>query len=488
MNNKRTFHTIPIKFFSSFQRSKILKQIKSSFRWNNWLGWKQWLVLFGLGATIILVEIRNHKLMWIEHKSGQTILTDHMLVGEIFVFGLVLPLVAGLVLSYTGRTAIERDEIARGLALHRELVAQIHAARDWRELSDLIVSTPGNIIAADRTWLLAQRPAEETFTQIASWERPISDDSPFYHPVNPAQCARCTITETLPKTRIHSCNCPEAKSRDFRCNRYCLWLSTEEQGRAVLLIDVVKDRPLRTGQIKVLNDLGDEMSLAIDNANLYYVNQRQKDLAKSERQRIARDLHDTLGQNISFLRLKLEQFSNDWPDPKDAHFQDELANMLHVADEAYEQVRNTLEELRTTEQKDFTEMVRLYSTQLGERAGFVVYIHTSGQSGTLSARRTRQIMYILREALNNVEKHAAASQVDLYLMWGNDEFVLTIRDDGVGFQPEDVDKTKRYGIAIMTERAREINASLFIRSKPGAGSELTLSLPLSSSLVNGSGA
>ena len=65
-------------------------------------------------AAVIAIEIRNHAHMWREHQSGQTIWTDHELLWEIILFGLVLPILAGVILEYMGRTAIERDRDGQG--------------------------------------------------------------------------------------------------------------------------------------------------------------------------------------------------------------------------------------------------------------------------------------------------------------------------------------------------------------------------------------
>lgn len=450
------------------------------------MGWRQWLVLFSMGVAVIVIELRNHALMWEEHESGQTILTDPMLIWEIIIFGLVLPVLAGVVLGYVGRTAIERDRIARELGLRRQLLARMQGSQSWHELAELLVTTPGNIVSADRSWLLAQRSGEEEFDQIAHWERFGSGHSLSLPLITPAVCERCEEVKSLKGNRITACHHYDLESNPSDCTRYCLWLSSEGMGKTALLFDMPIDHPLDMGQMKMLDDLGDEMSLAIDNANLQYIKQRQVDAAKNERLRIARDLHDTLGQNVSYLRLKLEQLGDAWLASGRTDFQDELANVLAVTDEVYEQVRDTLEELRMTEHRDLEETVRLYATQAAERAGFSIQIHTIGQPGVLSSRRSRQILYIVREALNNVEKHARAQNVDIHLQWSDGEFKLTVRDDGQGFRSEDLDKEDQYGMAIIEERSRAINAKLAIESAPDDGTELALSLPLSSSAFTAS--
>lgn len=446
-------------------------------RWFRWLSWQQWLVLFSMGAAVITIEVHNHTAMWEEHQSGQIIWTDPELMMEIFIFGLVLPILAGFVLGYVGRTAVERDEMARQLALHRSLVAQMQETANWRELTDLVVSLPGSIVAADRAWLLARRPGEEEFDQITHWADPSYGLLSSVPSPAPSVCEQCAIANAGQGRRVFSC---QHTSREFGHsdhNRYCLWLSSEGAGKAALVFETPKNQAIPPRQLKLLDDLGDEMALAIDNSGLNDVRQRQVDAAKNERLRIARDLHDTLGQNLSYLRLSMEHLSDTLLAGGRSEFQDELAQMLVVADEAYEQMRDTLEELRTIEHRDLEDLVRDYATKAAARAGFSVSVHTSGESGTLSARKSRQLLYVVREALNNVEKHAGASNVDIHLQWSATAFVLTVRDDGRGFEPQS-HADHRYGMTIMEERSQAINAKLLITSAPGEGTTLTLSLPL----------
>jgi signal transduction histidine kinase len=373
--------------------------------------------------------------------------------------------------------------MARDQELRRALVGQMHVAQNWHELVEVVVTSPDTIAAADRAWLLAQRSGAEKFDQVAHWERLGSGLLPSAAPVSPAICEPCAQAVALQGNRILACRHPDPESSAPRSTRYCLWLSSTGDRKAALLFDTPAERPLDRRQLKLLDDLAGEMSLAIDNANLQDLEQRQVDAARDERLRIARDLHDTLGQNVSFLRLKLENLSNARLASDGAQFQNDLTNMLAVADEAYEQLRDTLEELRTTEQRGLEEAVRQYAVQAAARAGFTVRVHSSGQAGMLTPRQSRQMVYIAREALNNVEKHAAAQNVAIHLQWRDAEFALTVRDDGQGFQPQAPDRADGYGLVIMGERSRAIHANLEINSAPGAGTEVTLSLPLSSSAL-----
>lgn len=442
------------------------------------LSWQQWLVLLGMGALVIAIDVRNHTQMWRMHGSGQTLWSDRELLWEILLYGLIFPLVAGVLLSHMGRTAQERDELSKELALRRELVADMQAAQSWYELAELIVSAPGNIVGAKRAWLLAQRGGD-VLEPISHWDRPGSERVPPASALNPGVCEGCTETGSGAGSRISGCPYSDGWRSAGTSTRYCLSLSSDSMGRAILLFDVPVEQAPNVRQLQLLDDLGDEMSLAMANANLHDVTQRQGDVAREERLRIARDLHDTLGQNISYLRLKLEQLSVDGLAISPAKYREELGKMLAVADEASEQVRDTLEELRTVERQDLEENVRLYAAQAEARTGFLVAVHSRGEQKALSSRRMRQLMYITREALNNVEKHAAAENVDIELHWSDSELRLVVRDNGRGFEPEQLDVENRYGMTIMRERSQAINADLTIESARGAGTTVTLWLPLS---------
>ncbi|MFN2221647.1 MAG: sensor histidine kinase [Candidatus Promineifilaceae bacterium] len=448
-----------------------------------WLDWRQWLVLFGVGATVIIVEVRSHTVMWADHQSGQTFWTDPELIWEILLYGFVLPILAGIFLGHLTRTAVERDQISKELQLRRKLVARMQSAKSQQELAEVIATIPGNMVLADRAWFFAQYSGEDTFEQIAHWERPGIDLLPSHPSVTPAVCESCVSAASLEGTRILPCHHSNTPSGSSGHNRYCLWLTSENTGKATLLFETPVQYNLEGHELKALDELGNEIALAIENANLLLLKQRQVDAARDERLRIARNLHDTVGQNVSYLRFKLDQLTSSALTAGPAEFRDELSGTLGVADEIYEQMRDTLEELRTTEKQDLEQIIGAYAGQAAARSGFVVNVRTIGQPQSLSPRRSREIVYIVREALNNVEKHAGAEEVGILLQYGEEEFRLTVCDNGKGFQPDEVEIESRYGVVIMSERASSINADLAIESSPGQGTEVALRLPLSTGAV-----
>ena len=457
---------------------KALKRRFDSLKFS-WIDWSHWVVLLAFGATVILVEIRNHSHMWKEHQSGQTIFTDPELIMEIFLFGLILPFLAGVVFSYMKRSAVEKEKIARNFDLHRMLLRQMDETQDWPELIKYIVSAPGAFTDAERAWLLAQRSDDDIFKPIASWERQGEVNLPAPVPISPSFCEQCLRVSSHNYSRLTTCRHLKAPINVDDRTRHCLGLSNGLMGqKSVLLFDMPNDHPLKQSQIIVLNDLGKQFSLAIENANLRLIEKQQVDSAMKERLRIARNLHDTLGQNISYLRLKLEHLSSaDLIADGEAH-RKELEKLLIVAEEAYEQMRDTLDELKITEQKPFEEIVRKYANQAGKRSGFSVGFHSSGKAVPLPPRFNTQMVYILREALNNVEKHSGAQIVDVILHWADANLTMKIEDNGQGFAPDLIGETGEYGLEIMAERAHISGAEFSIDSVPGRGTTVTVNLPL----------
>jgi len=209
---------------------------------------------------------------------------------------------------------------------------------------------------------------------------------------------------------------------------------------------------------------------------------RLVEVQESERRDIARDLHDTLGQNISYLRLKLDQVSVQNPLLGIKELRDELDSMRTVADEAYEQIRGTLAELHPDSQVRLEQALRSQVDTISARTGFEVQWHITGTPRALRPHTNRQILYICREVLNNTEKHAHAQQVKINLLWGEDELSIAISDDGNGFNPYTSLHKQNLGMTIMAERAQDIKGQLMIDSEPGQGSTVSLQVPYSTKL------
>ena len=94
-----------------------------------------------------------------------------------------------------------------------------------------------------------------------------------------------------------------------------------------------------------------------------------------------------------------------------------------------------------------------------------------------SARRMRQLFYIFREALTNIERHAQASQVSINIGWDENCLSLAVSDNGMGFDPLNTQYGSHYGLKFMRERAELLNGSLNVQSTVGSGTKLVVQVP-----------
>jgi len=191
---------------------------------------------------------------------------------------------------------------------------------------------------------------------------------------------------------------------------------------------------------------------------------------------IARDLHDTIGQNIGFLRMKLDYLSGK-SGIKKADMLTELQSMTKAANESYDLIRGTLAVLQSSDSSDLFRIFSRYAEQIEERSAIQVEFSNNGDPRPLSPKRMRQLFYIFREALTNIEKHAQASRVSISIGWDKDCLLLVVSDNGKGFDPFDIHYGGHYGLKFMRERAELLNGSMNIHSAADSGTNLMIQVP-----------
>lgn len=191
---------------------------------------------------------------------------------------------------------------------------------------------------------------------------------------------------------------------------------------------------------------------------------------------IARDLHDTIGQNIGFLRMKLDYLSGK-SGIKKADMLAELQTMANAANESYDLIRGTLAVLQSSDTSDLSRIFSRYAEQIEDRSTIKVEFSNNGIPRSLSPKRMRQLFYIFREALTNIEKHSEASQVSIEIGWEKDCLLLTVSDNGKGFDPFNIQYGSHYGLKFMRERTELLNGSMNIHSALGSGTKLMIKVP-----------
>ncbi len=200
-----------------------------------------------------------------------------------------------------------------------------------------------------------------------------------------------------------------------------------------------------------------------------------------ERERIARELHDTLLQGFQGLVLKFQNATQLIPaaDPARAMMEDALDR----ADEVLVEGRNRVRNLRSDETKPGELFVLLgsFAEEMKADCSTKFALVVKGDALQLHPVVSDEAYWIGREALLNAFLHADATKIECDLSFEPDRFILSIRDDGKGIDMEIVKfgRSGHWGLAGMRERAHSIQAELDVWSRAGTGTEITLKIPAS---------
>jgi signal transduction histidine kinase len=200
---------------------------------------------------------------------------------------------------------------------------------------------------------------------------------------------------------------------------------------------------------------------------------------EEERERISRELHDQLGQLLTAIGLDIEWAMK--------HSPKNLEPLSERLDEANGLVRQAIAETRelcatlrpgALGGDRLIEEIRSHATEFARRAGLALRFTCEAGEVDFPEQSGRNIYRIAQEALNNVSRHSSASEVSLELHMIAGKFVMTITDNGIGFDPAKVSGAHAVGLVGMRERAHLIGAAIDIESAPGRGAMIRLTVPL----------
>ncbi len=199
---------------------------------------------------------------------------------------------------------------------------------------------------------------------------------------------------------------------------------------------------------------------------------------QGERERLARDLHDTLLQGTQGLLLRFQAVANRIP-PREAT-RDLMDRALERAEQVLTESRRRVRDLRAKDLADLAEaLVRAANQVAYGRHPAQFRVNVQGVARELHPIVREEVFMIAREALANAFKHARAGNIEAEIAYGNSELVLRIRDDGVGIDPQILKggRPEHWGILGMRERAQKIRARLDIWGGAAAGTEVELRVP-----------
>ncbi len=198
---------------------------------------------------------------------------------------------------------------------------------------------------------------------------------------------------------------------------------------------------------------------------------------EQERQRMARELHDTLAQGLAGLIMQLEAIDSHLENANATQAQTITRQAMGRARTALAEARRAIQDLRSAAQDNvpLADALGREIDQFTGSSGIHASYEFTAQELSIPSSLVQEMLRILREALNNIAHHSHAANVLVRLEKWGEGLRLTIQDDGDGFNPlEAGQKTGSYGLAGMHERARRMGGSLSIESAPGGGSTIRL--------------
>jgi|YNPNPStandDraft_1061719.scaffolds.fasta_scaffold01675_3 signal transduction histidine kinase len=197
-----------------------------------------------------------------------------------------------------------------------------------------------------------------------------------------------------------------------------------------------------------------------------------------ERERISQELHDRIAQLLGYLHLRAQSARQALAAGRVSEASLTLQHIERLAEMAYSEVREAILGLRSSRCENVEEALRQYLAYYQERWRIGVEWSVEDRRALqLSPLVELQMVCVIQEALTNVRKHAQADRVRLVLTAEGDWAVLTIQDDGIGFDPERTE-AGHFGLQIMQERCQNVGGQLRVESEPGQGTRLEIRLPL----------
>lgn len=202
---------------------------------------------------------------------------------------------------------------------------------------------------------------------------------------------------------------------------------------------------------------------------------------EEESARIAREIHDELGGELSGLRWDIEEITEtvSLSAAEESAIGKQLRMLIARIDTMVGSVRRIASELRPTALDEFglAEALRLYAKQFEERTGCTISLGGLAGTANVSTEMANAMFRIVQEALTNVLRHAAATRVDIDITPEGGQSVLTISDNGRGIRQEEMDSPGTFGLVGMRERAELLGGELDVEGCEGRGTTVTLRVP-----------
>jgi signal transduction histidine kinase len=229
---------------------------------------------------------------------------------------------------------------------------------------------------------------------------------------------------------------------------------------------------------RLMSLFADQAALALHNAQLHAQSNRLA--VERERERLARELHDSMGQSLYSIALAAQTSLRLLNEPQAGNrVRDCTEYILSLSKTTLAETREQLYALHPTALSDIglAKALARHCGTLGDRYSLMVDFEL-GQEPSLSIYQQESLYRIAREALWNIVKHADATHAVISLTAENGQVILSIKDDGIGFDRSALSEEQMMGLRNMEERAKLLGGAFQLQSRPGRGTHITVQIPI----------
>jgi signal transduction histidine kinase len=360
--------------------------------------------------------------------------------------------------------------------------AQFSALRALRKQNEHALSGYSRSISASEARMFSElRRQIEAYWNVlektSSWtpaERERNRYRFFYEEVVPRRTAMLEITD-----QIDALNATSLKQGDDGLSelfaRLQIWMVT------TLVVTLVGGAALASFTGFHIMKLEGEVRRRLEHsvearAALQELSAKSLRAQEDERRALSRELHDEVGQAFSTILMEIENLQDYIREPA---LQSRLRSIRGLAENGVNETRNMALLLRPSMLDDFGLLPALewQGREAAKRTGLSVSISASALADQLPEEHKTCVYRVVQEALNNCARHAQATKVQVAVSGRPDEIVLTVQDDGCGF---DAARVRGLGLLGMEERVRHLGGDFSVDSNPGRGTRLNIRLPLTS--------
>ncbi len=367
----------------------------------------------------------------------------------------------------------------RELAILNEIAQALNRSVDLRQTLQAVLAQVATLLDLKTGWIwLRHEESEASYLAAAQNLPPALTSNPQWM-AGDCYCLRTFREDDLEgaaNTNVVECSRLHGLVDGTDGLRYHASIPLYAHGKKLGVMNAVSTgwRRLAADDLQLLDTIGDMLSIAVERARLFDHSVRLG--ALEERNRLAREIHDTLAQGLTAVSLQLESADVQLESGADVSaIRQTVQRALQLTRANLDDARRSVLDLRASLLQGRTLPEALVA--LARQAQVPTEFFLIGDNRRLSPRIESGLFRIAQEALANVERHADASHVKIRLHLLPETVRLEVEDDGRGFEPEQV-RGNRYGLVGMNERANLLNGRLHLESSPGAGTYLEATVPV----------